>query len=302
MKHSLLSLLLLLATTKVYPWGGIGHQTMGEIAERNLTTVAHQSVTDILGPEKLAVAAVWADDVRDDPDYASFAPYHFISLDDGPYGSSLPDQKDSFTILKKVPEILKDKNAPRSLKMVALRFLIHIVGDVHQPMHIGKKEDSGGNSCHVMWDKQKLSLHQVWDGKIIEYDISKLRTGRSPLKNYNFISYADDIIKLNPLPTTNGHNFLEWINESQELRKQAYPSNAPSLFCKRDSLEFPLIEEDYKKRGALITQERLYLAGLRLAHLLNDIFKDGTNPGTNVSLSKKQILELMNLNNEVEIK
>ncbi len=297
MKKIIYSLLLALYSLNAYSWGNIGHQTIGEIAERNLTPEVHQAVIDILGPEKMAISAVWADDVRDDPDYETFAPYHFISLDDGNYESSKPNVKDSVTILKKVPELLKNKETPRGLKIVALKYLIHIVGDVHQPLHVGKKEDSGGNSCQVFWDKQNLSLHQLWDGKLIEYDIIKLRTGHSPLRNYNFMNYTNDIIKLNPLPNNINLDFYQWIQESLTLRKSAYPSNAPSDFCKRDSSEFPLIDDDYKIKGALITRDRLYLAGLRLAHLLNDIFKDGTNPGTNISLSKKQILEQLNLSN-----
>ena len=297
MKKIIYSLLFALYSHNAYSWGNIGHQTIGEIAERNLTPKVNLAITDILGPERLAISAVWADDVRDDPDYEAFAPYHFISLDDGPYENSKPNDKDSVTILKKVPEILKNKEVPRSLKIAALKFLIHVVGDVHQPLHVGKKEDSGGNSCQVLWDKQKLSLHQLWDGKLIEYDISKLKAGHSPLRNYNFMNYTNDIIKLNPLPTNINLDFYQWIQESLSLRKIAYPYNAPSNFCKRDSSEFPLIDDDYKIKGALITQERLYLAGLRLANLLNDIFKDGTNPGTNISLSKKQILEQLNFRN-----
>lgn len=300
-KNLSLSLFLSLYAFEALSWGGIGHQTVGEIAERNLTSNAQTAITDILGPERLALSAIWPDDVRDDPDFAAFSPYHFISLDDAIY-ESLPDHehapKDSMTILKKIPDLLKDPNVPRSTKIVALKYLVHVVGDVHQPLHIGKKNDHGGNACKVQWDRQTVSLHQVWDGKIIEFDIARLKAGRSPLRVYNFINYAEDIIKTHTLVEGQLNlDFYSWIRESQLLRVNAYPKNAPQSFCKNDSTEFPLIDEDYKKSGALITEERIFLGGMRLAHLLNDIFKNGSNPGTNVSLSKKQILDQLNLTN-----
>jgi hypothetical protein len=288
-----LSLLLSLYSSSAFSWGSIGHQIVGEIAERNLTPSAISAITDIIGPEKIALAAVWADNVRDDSSFDPFKSYHFISLGDAPY-ESIPDHehdsKDSMTILKKVPELLIDPKVSRSVKLVALKYLIHIVGDVHQPLHVGKKSDSGGNACKVLWNQENVSLHQVWDTKLVEFDMSQLRV-------HNFIAYADILIKNLPNPKTFSLDFNEWIRESQTLRTSAYPTYAPQNFCLKEATEFPLLDENYKKNGVLITRERLLAGGLRLALLLNDVFKEGSNPGTNISLSKKQILDQLNLTN-----
>lgn len=289
------SLFLYLYATQAFAWGQVGHQTIGEIAERNLSPKAQSAVTSILGAERLGLAATWADDVRDDPDFDVFKPYHFISIDGNTPYDNLPESdhspKDAMTVLKKYPALLQDPKTPRSVKIAALKYLIHVVGDVHQPMHIGKKSDSGGNACLINWDKQTLSLHQVWDGRIIDYDMKRLRLEHPDLRDYNFIQYADDLVK-RPMTKPLTLHFSDWVLESQLIRDSLYPGA-----CTKVPSELPLINDDYKKKNAEITEDHLLTAGLRLAALLNDIFKDGDNPGTNESLTKKQIIDKLNLSN-----
>lgn len=291
-------------------WGDMGHQTVGEIAERYLTPNAKLAITDILGPEKLAIAAVWADSVRDDPDFDLFKPYHFIDIENDKTYETMPESeheaKDSVTVLKNFPTILMNPEAPRSVKIVALKYLIHVVGDVHQPLHAGLKEDSGGNLCRVAWKPNEiLNLHQIWDGKIIDYDIQILKAKSSPLKFYSFSNYADDIIKHHPLeafdlPKLSTTNYFEWIKESQNLRSDVYPDNHPENYCQSKSIQIPELTDTYKIKSIAITENRLLAGGLRLAALLNQIFKDGSNPGKNISLTKEQVLKELNLSNHKE--
>lgn len=305
-KNLLLSLSLGLYAQNAFAWGSMGHQTVGEIAERFLTPEAKLGIADILGPEKLAIAAVWADDVRDDPDFNAFKPYHFISIDSNAPYSSLPedqhDLRDSMTVLTKYPAIILDPKMPKSVKLVALKYLIHVVGDVHQPMHIGKSSDSGGNSCKLIWDKQNYSLHQVWDGRIIDFDISRIKAGKSPLKNFSFIQYADFLLKNSNLSEEQINSlaaidYSAWIKESQDLRPKLYPENAPKTFCQDHSTEFPVITEDFKNQSANIARERLVYGGMRLASLLNKIFDQLIPSRVDERLTKEQILEKLNLTN-----
>nr|BDT26995.1 S1/P1 nuclease [Bacteriovorax sp. HI3] len=290
------TLFLCLYTNAAFAWGTIGHQTVGEIAERNLTPNARSAITSILGAERLAIAAVWPDDVRDDPDFEVFKPYHYISIDTTDSYDSLPehshDPKDSMTVLTKYPALIKDPKVSRSVKIAALKYLLHVAGDVHQPMHIGKKSDSGANACMVIWDKQPFSLHQIWDGKIIDADIKRLKMENPGIRQYSFIQYADDIIKNNS-PKDLSLNFSEWIHEGQLLRDGLYPQG----LCLRKPNEVSVINDDYKKQSMSLTEERLLTGGLRLAALLNDLFKDGIDPGTNDHLTKNQIIDQLSLSN-----
>ncbi len=284
-------LYLVLYSAAALSWGAIGHQTVGEIAERFISPEAKIAINDILGPEKLAIAAIWADEVRDDPDFNLFKPYHFISIESSDPYDSIPqllhDQKDSVTVLKNFPSLIKDKDTPRSVKMIALKYLIHVIGDIHQPLHVGKKSDAGGNLILVKWNAdQTTNLHAVWDEKIIEFDISQLKKKYSPLKFYSFLNYADDILKSHIVDEKiKNLNYIDWIKESQDLRSSIY------------SNDLPIITDEYKQQATTIVENRLFYGGVRLALFLNDLFKEGSNPGINISLKKEEVLAKLNFNN-----
>lgn len=312
MKYLFVPLMLTLYVPQAFSWGNLGHQTIGEIAERNLTPKAKTAITNILGPEKLAVTAVWADYIKDDPDFDGFKEYHYVDVPNKTVFEKIPvtdrATKDAMTVLLKYPDMLRNQNTERSVKMIALRYIVHVIGDVHQPLHVGNSMDSGGNLCKVSWEKKQIfNLHQIWDGKIIDYDVSKLKVGKSPLKNYSAVTYADDIIKNNPLTadeieTIQSAPMDKWLKESQDLRPQVYPDNSPVVddkrnYCSRSTNSFPLIPDSYKEKAAKISQQRMLQAGLRLAALLNDIFAEGNNPGKNDGLTKDQIIEKLNLTN-----
>jgi hypothetical protein len=287
----------------------MGHQTVGEIAERLLTLKARTAINNILGPEKLAIAAPWADSVRDDADFNILKPYHFLDIPSHMSYEDIPVNdralKDSMTVLNKYPLLLENNEEERSVKIVALKYLIHIVGDVHQPLHAGNATDRGGNLCRVQWNEQILNLHAVWDGKIIEYDTAKLSATHSPLKFYSFLNYANDILKSHPLSeleiqTIGSKNFFEWIKESQAAQVFAYPSESHESYCQNSSILFPKITEEYKIKAAIITEERILYAGIRLAFLLNKIFTDEHMSGKNSDLTKDQILKRLDLTNKPE--
>ena len=291
MKKSFLLLVLSCYASNAFSWGGMGHQTIGEIAERNLSHEARQGVMAILGPEQLALSAIWADSVRDDSDFESFKPFHFISM------PLAPNTLSSLNVLNFFPQLIQAPEVNRNVKMTALKYLIHVVGDVHQPFHVGKTSDMGGNFCKVQWSPNQIfNLHETWDGKIIDYDISILKKGSSPLKFYSFVHYANDIVKKHPLNDGEIKNIKSapienWISESISYQTMAYPSEKIEEYCSKNSTKLPLITDEYKKQAAELSELRILQAGLRLAELLNQIFKNGVNPGSNEILTKKQILD-----------
>lgn len=313
MKYGFVMLMLGLYAPTAFSWGSVGHQTVGEIAERYLTPKAKAAINDILGAEKLAVTAVWADNIKDDQDFDGFKEYHYVDVPNHTSYDKIPvherSAKDAMTVITRYPEMLTNPNTERSVKMIALRYIVHVVGDVHQPLHIGNSTDNGGNYCKVLWEKGSLfNLHQIWDGKIIDFDISKLKVGKSPLKDYSYVTYADDILKNHPVTAadvakTQADGTSVWLQESIDLRTSVYPDSSPVSddakrnYCTRNTNSFPKITDAYKVKAAEITEIRLLQGGLRLAAMLNKIFENGNNPGTNVQLSKEQIIEKLSLTN-----
>lgn len=168
----------LTAVNKALAWGNVGHETVAEIAERFLKDDTKVFIQKILGPEPLVLAATFPDQVRSDKRFKGFAPYHFVEIPNGTKYQT-GEKKNGHTIINKVPALLRSASLSRERKMLLLRYLIHVVGDVHQPLHVGNGYDMGGNLCNVYYQRPEtygtdkmvkdfLSLHVVWDENLIE--------------------------------------------------------------------------------------------------------------------------------------
>ena len=169
------------------------------------------------------------------------------------YGEELPNPKgDVYHAVNHCMGVLQDANASREDKAFYLRMLVHFVGDLHQPMHVGRSEDRGGNDIKVLWFGKKSNLHKVWDSEMINgYQMS-------------YSELADNL----PIYTPDEQDavvnttVLDWMHESQAHAKQIYGSVEQG-----ESLSYA-----YQQKHFTLVRDRLYKAGLRLAKLLNDIF------------------------------
>jgi hypothetical protein len=182
------------------------------------------------------------------------------------------EEKDSVTIVKKVPAVLMDSKTSRDEKMVWLRYLIHVVGDLHQPLHVGNGMDMGANLCYVKWIEPATktaplrveypSLHSVWDDELFG-SIKKVYLETHPQDHYfDYVDLAPQIEKNNPesalgnYDKTAAADVSDWIKESQALHKQVYidrpgldtPATRP--YCKTIQLEFGVPKR--KMDGSLI--------------------------------------------------
>lgn len=323
MKKSARSIFVILIVGLVpqtaFSWGNFGHQTIAEIAERNLSASAKQGVLDILGPEKLALASTWADEVRKDADFKIFSAYHLANVADGATWSTRPaserDERDAVLLVKKYPDFIRDPKISRSVKLVALRYLIHVVGDIHQPLHVGNRHDVGGNICFVKWDGgSETDLHSIWDSKILEYSFAQI-PDRPKFRDYPV--FADALLKKLSLNKTEIAKIqkatpLEWVQESQDARPLVYPDEAgvairaeTRAYCgdtieplrKADKTEIPSLSDAYKKTASEFAEKRVVYAGLRLAALLNETFSGAVSPGPNTSESKSEILKILSIKN-----
>ncbi len=169
-------LTLVLFSSPALAWGEFGHRLVGELAERQLSSAARAAVAELLQHEReptLAGVAAWADQVREAEleDYAHTRSWHFLnfpSLDcDYVPARDCPDGNCIVAAITSQARVLADRSQPAMLRTEALKFLVHLIGDVHQPLHAGLARDRGGNNFQVNVSGQGSNLHVVWDSTIL---------------------------------------------------------------------------------------------------------------------------------------
>ncbi|HZF09450.1 MAG TPA: S1/P1 nuclease [Thermoanaerobaculia bacterium] len=251
---SLTTAALLLLARPAFPWGATGHRVVGRIAEHHLSEAAARGVAGILGPESLAQVATWPDEIRSDPAWDRAKPWHFLSVDDGEtYETTARDpQGDVVEAIGRFSKVLRDPAAARADRAEALRFLVHFVGDVHQPLHVGRRDDRGGNSVRVNWFGENTNLHAVWDEKILEAE--KLSFSELAL----FLDHPTD----GEIQAWQSAGVVDWAKESIAVRARVYDIGDGKLSYAYQYVNVPLVKR------------RLLQAGVRLAGLLNSIFAE----------------------------
>lgn len=247
-----LFVLLLTSSTTAFAWGPNGHRIVGRIAENHLTEEAARAVECLIGPETLAQVSTWPDEIRSDPDWKRATPWHFISVDDGETLETTARASDG-DVLEAMPRfeaVLRDPQATPEAKREAIKFLVHFVGDVHQPLHVGRRADFGGNSVEVTWFGEKSNLHSVWDSGLIENE---------KLSFSEFAAFIDHPTA-EEIKTWQGSTYAGWAVESKALRERVYRIGDGKLSFQFAFDNMPLIKR------------RLLQAGVRLAGVLNAAF------------------------------
>ena len=240
-------------------WGQNGHRIIGEIAQERISGRTSAELELILGAEDLAEASTWADEERSNPStfwQTEAGPYHYVTVPKGKtYGQvGTPTEGDAITALQRFSAVVRDPNATRSDKALALRFIVHIIGDVHQPLHVGGGTDRGGNDVKVSWLGDATNLHSVWDTKLID------------AQNLSYTEYARWLGRqIDPAETIGWWeaNPLVWIAESAAIRDRIYPS---------DGAEIPSLGYEYQYKHLATVEQRLQQGGVRLAAYLDWLF------------------------------
>jgi hypothetical protein len=174
LKH-LLPVAILTISLFLISWGYTGHRTIGLIAENHLNLKAKVAIKNLLGDTSIADACTWADDARREPEFKETGNWHFLNL---PLGLSFKQLKqfidtsakeNVYSALLAAEATLKDKNSTRLQQIHSLKFLMHFVGDLHQPMHISREEDKGGNTIQLNYEGKGTNLHSLWDTKMLEH-------------------------------------------------------------------------------------------------------------------------------------
>lgn len=276
MKRSLATFLLatcaataLTGADAALAWGPTGHRATAKIAEDNVSGSTRAHIRQILGNESLDEGSTWPDEQRSNP--APFwqqtaGPFHYVTLRAGQSIEQLqhPAEGDAATALERFSAVLRDPAASREDKALALRFIVHIVSDLHNPLHVGNGTDRGGNDFVVKWfdQVQPTNLHWVWDeGMILRQQLSfteyaeRLERRTTPER---VIAWWD------ARPAT-------WMAESAALRDRIYP--ATSREAGMGTAARPaLLSWNYNYSWNGVVEQRLQQAGIRVAAYLDAVF------------------------------
>ena len=151
MKYKITFILFMFLAIKASSWGLTGHRVVGQVAEIYLTKKASKEVKKILGTESLADVANWMDFIKSEPSYGHMNPWHYVTIPDGgTYETSNKETKgDIIWALDKFIAQLKSDTLTLEEQQFALKSLVHLVGDIHQPLHVGNGNDKGGNDIKI---------------------------------------------------------------------------------------------------------------------------------------------------------
>jgi hypothetical protein len=256
MRAFLVALLVFLSGSPAFAWGQIGHRVTGAIGEPLLSKKAAKAVKAVLGTESLAEASTWPDEMRSSPEVfwqKTANPWHYVTIPMGQTYSQVgaPPEGDAISALKGFAVTLRDPNARLEDKQLALRFTIHIIGDLHQPLHVGNGTDRGGNDFKVQFGREETNLHAVWDGNLID---------RQQLSYTEMTAWLNRRITPQNLEDWANPDPLVWVAESAELRDKIYPADTKLSYSYA-----------FQQNEALDT--RLMQAGVRVAAYLNELYK-----------------------------
>lgn len=219
-----------------------------------MTKKAKRNIEKVLGAETLAEVSNYMDFIKSDATYRHMSPWHYATIPDGKTydEAGTPEEGDVIVIIQQLMGELSSKEFTDYDEAFALKCLVHLIGDIHQPLHVGNGEDRGGNDVKLDYFWKSSNLHRVWDSGMIDG------------QKYSYTEYAEwiDHPTNEQLEAWSSLNVLDWAKESKRFRDQCYntvPEN------KKLSYRY-----DYENMELL--NQRLLQAGIRLANVLNTIY------------------------------
>jgi len=261
-----------------WAWGPQGHRTVGAIADRLLSPTAHAAVTRLLqgdldkfgnpsGRTTLESVAVWADEVRGTP--ADHPRWHY---DNVPVCGTVPkarycaDGQCNSEELKRLSAVLADPYAAPRARNEALKWIVHLVGDLHQPLHAADNADGGGSRVLVALQGVRThgreNLHRAWDSALVQRALQSRSRQQPPRDIEQLAAEARQLLRDGGQGTPDA-----WASQSNNLaRNVAY--HYPQFACGTVPLGIVLLDTQYQEEAAALVRERLLLAGARLAALL----------------------------------
>ncbi len=255
MRYGLTTLFLFLITIlTAFGWGQTGHRVVGQLAEWHLSRRAMKQVDAILGPTSLAVASTWMDEIRSDATYDYTNTWHWVTVPTGQtYDPEIQEPAgDAYEAVQRLIAGLKSDTLSVRQEREHLMLLVHLVGDLHQPLHVGNGTDRGGNDVKVLWQGDSSNLHRVWDTDMI----NSKQLSYTELATYLNLRADDTFVRQQQAVPLS-----QWLDEAVQLREAVY-----------DIPEDGRLGYRYAYLNFATVEQQLTLAGVRLAGILNDIY------------------------------
>lgn len=249
----------LLIVQQAFCWGLTGHRTIGEIAQQHLSKKAKKELKKLIGRETLAWWSNWPDFIKSDSTWRHASPWHYVDLPGHMEKEKFIEDlkklpgKNLYTQIPAMIAEMKDKSLSLEQRGIALYFLIHFVGDLHQPLHVGREEDEGGNKIVVYWFDKKTNLHSLWDTMLIEF------------QQYSYTEYAKllNIAEPEQVKTWQSGSLDDWFYESHVLSDSIYDASPNEA----------KLGYRYNFQFQKMLDQQLLKGGVRLAALINQAFE-----------------------------
>ena len=249
---------VVIGASALISWGVVGHKAVAQIAENHLTPKAQQAVKNILGHQTLADVSSWADEIRSDPAYKYTGEWHYVDLTAGlnfeQFATAVKTmpQSNVYKMVLRCELDLQSIDKSKSDKVTALKYLVHLIGDLHQPMHVSHTEDKGGNTIMVSLNDYDGNLHGLWDSGIIAHEGL----------DYKQMATTYDTATPEQIKKWQNDDLMIWLWESYQISEILY----------KEAAENPHFDQDYYQTHTPILQSRIEKGGIRLAGVLNRLF------------------------------
>ena len=236
-------------------WGNTGHRAIGEIANKHLSKRIKRKIKELLDGQSLAMISTYADDIKSDRAYSKYYTWHYVNLnDDETYQTSKKNPKgDLITGIAKCKQVIMDKTSSKEDKVFHLKMLVHLIGDLHQPMHVGRVSDKGGNDFKVKWFYKGSNMHRVWDSEMIN----------SFNMTYTELANNTDLLSKAQIRSLQEGTVVDWANESKVIAQKIYRSAKSE-----ENLRYRYMYDHFTT-----VREQLQKGGIRLAKVLTEILK-----------------------------
>lgn len=235
-------------------WSKTGHRVIGDVAQEYLSRKAKREINKLLDGQSLASVSNFGDEIKADKRYKEFSAWHYVNFPADKKYTDVEASKygDVVQGIQKCITLVKDTKKSKEDRAFYLKLLVHLIGDLHQPLHVGRLEDKGGNDFQVQWFNKGTNLHKVWDTHLIEG---------------NGMSYTELSQSLPKLSKEERRELQEgtvydWVEETQDIANEIYASVKVG-----EKLWYGY---SYKWWGTV--ENQLQVGGLRLAKVLNDMF------------------------------
>ena len=265
-----------LCPSRAFAWGPKGHQIIAHVALSRLTTATRQQIAALLGPdETLVTVASWADQQRDETEKN----WHFVAipLKDGYYSPTKDCQKGRTCIIAALEQqisILRTSTEPEA-RAKALKYVVHLVGDLHQPFHVTTNTQPPDLSATRVKVKtlagRATNLHDVWDADLVEYGLKQNKSLSGYATQLNNKFRRGTTTQGVPLKISTQGSITDWALETHKLPWRGYYHTNGEFMVNDGVREWPLGEE-YYKQNLPIVELQLVQAGARLARVLNEAF------------------------------